>query len=81
MNSPDDLKVFTFAELAELWKTGEDWLRRGVSARVFPHHRIANEIRFTVADAAAILASREVKPAHVPTPAEADAKRADVGRP
>ncbi|MCT2276350.1 helix-turn-helix domain-containing protein [Micromonospora chalcea] len=80
MSSQDDLKVFTFAELAELWKTGEDWLRRGVSARVFPHHRIANEIRFTYADAAAILASREVKPAHVPTTAEVAAKRADAGR-
>ncbi|MFG3709183.1 hypothetical protein ACGF7U_31255 [Micromonospora sp. NPDC047670] len=79
--SSHDLEVFTFAELAALWKTGEDWLRKGVSARIFPHHRIANEIRFTHEDAAEILASRAVKPAHVPTPDEVAAKRAEVGQP
>ncbi|SCL15116.1 hypothetical protein [Micromonospora inyonensis] len=78
--SSRDLEVFTFAELAALWKTGEDWLRKGVSARTFPHHRIANEIRFTHEDAAEILASRAVKPASVPTPDEVAARRAEVGR-
>lgn len=80
MSTPDPLRLFTVAELAALWGTGEDWLRRGAAARTLPHHRIAREIRFTEQDAAEILASLAVKPAHTPTRDEVGAKRAGVAR-
>lgn len=79
--SADPLELFTFADLARLWQTGEDWLRRGVSARKFPHHKVAGQIRFSREDAAAILAGRAVEPARIPTRAEAAEKRAEVAQP
>jgi len=81
MRTGDPLELLTFADLAELWQTGEDWLRRGVSARRLPHTRVGREIRFTRDQAAAILASRAVELAHVPTRDEVAARRADVARP
>ncbi|QOC89848.1 hypothetical protein [Micromonospora craniellae] len=77
----DPLELLTFEDLARLWKTGEDWLRKGVSARKYPHHRVAGQIRFTRADAAAILASLAVGVAHIPTADEVAARRAEVGQP
>ena len=81
MSIPDPLELFDFADLAKKWKTGEDWLRRGVSARTLPHHRIAGQIKFTHEDAAEILASLKVRPAHVPTRDEVADKRAGVAKP
>jgi hypothetical protein len=80
MTTPDPLRLYTVAELAALWGTGEDWLRKGAAARRLPHHRVAREIRFTEADAAEILAGLAVRPAHTPTRDEVGARRADVAR-
>lgn len=82
MTAPDPLQLFTVAELAALWGTGEDWLRRGVAGRRLPYHRIANEIRFTRDDALAILAIYAQPAANTPIPTrdEVGAKRADVAR-
>lgn len=76
----DPLELFTFTDLAQMWGTGEDWLRKGVSARRLPHHRVADQIRFTREDAAEILASLAVRPAKVPTRDEVASRRADVAR-
>lgn len=77
----DPLELLTFADLARLWKTGEDWLRKGVSAQALPHTRVAGQIRFTREQAARILADHAVAPAHIPTVDEVGAKRAAaVGR-
>lgn len=78
---PDPLQLLTFADLARLWGTGEDWIRRGVSARRFPFTHAGREIRFTRDQAAAILAARAVEPAHVPTRDQVAATRARAARP
>lgn len=78
MSTDDPLKLYTFAELAELWGTGEDWLRKGVSSKKYPHHRIADQIRFSRENAAAILALHAVEPAHIPTRDQVAARRAEV---
>ena len=80
MNSPDPLELLTFADLAALFKTGEDWLRRGVSQRRFPHVRIAGQIRFTREQAAEIVASHAVGLAHVPTKTEVAEIRAEAAQ-
>lgn len=77
----DALELLTVADLAELWKTGEDWLRKGVAARTLPHTRVAGQIRFTRNQAAEILASRAVELARVPTRDEVADRRSEVTRP
>jgi hypothetical protein len=80
MSTGDPLELFTIPELAAMWKTGKDWLEKGVQARRWEFTRAGREIRFTRAQAAAILASRAVEPAHIPTRDEVAAKRGEVTR-
>jgi hypothetical protein len=76
--SDDPLALLTPADLAELWGTGEDWIRQGVAARRWKWTRAGREIRFTRDQAAAILADREVEAeqTQVPTRDEVAARRA-----
>lgn len=78
MISIDPLALLSPADLAELWGTGEDWIRRGVAARRWRWTRAGREIRFTREQAAAILADLvvEAEQEQVPTRDEVAARRA-----
>lgn len=70
-----ELKLLTIADLAEICGTGEDWIRRAVSARQFEWTKVGREVRFTRAQAEAAIASRAERPVKVPRADEVAAAR------
>lgn len=68
--------VYTVDELAELFQTSRDWVRRGVQSQRFPHLRLGGKrgaVRFTTEHVHEIAAMHEQRPK---TAAEQDAPEA-----
>lgn len=60
MTDFDDLRLIGVKDLADLCGTGEDWIRKGASARRFDWTKAGGQIKFTRQQAEAAIASMRV---------------------
>ena len=65
MSHTTQFAVYTVDELAELFKSSKDWVRRGVQKGEFPHLRLGGRrgaVRFTTEHVREIAALHEQRP-------------------
>ena len=68
MANPDPLALLDLDDMAELTKTKADWIRRLCQKRLVEYTRVANEIRMTRDQFAALLRDHAVPVSDVAVP-------------